>query len=122
MFFCIWSTNSFPIQSPDPLANSAQWQELTEQTLSLEKLLHSQLDAQGREALDKMLCLEGQRLDLWIEELFSTGICLGLELGRLSSARQAPDPPHRSVCSLARRLMGSCRSLEKANFWPLYRP
>lgn len=77
---------------PDPLANSAQWQELTEQTLSLEKLLHSQLDAQGREALDKMPCLEGQRLDLWMEELFSTGICLGLELGRLSSAQQAPDP------------------------------
>ena len=39
-----------------------------------------------------MLCLEGQRLDLWMEELFSTGICLGLELGRLSPARQAPDP------------------------------
>ncbi len=27
-----------------------------------------------------------------VYELFSTGICLGLELGRLSSARQAPDP------------------------------
>lgn len=27
-----------------------------------------------------------------VYELFSTGICLGLELGRLSPARQAPDP------------------------------
>lgn len=71
---------------PKTLADSAQWKELTEQSLALEETLHSQLDNQGWEALDRMLCLESKRSELWMEALFSTGICLGLELGRLTPA------------------------------------